>query len=98
MPPRTDTRPQPMPKPQRRPAQPDAPQPSQVAAVRRALEDGNAAQARQRLPVHRSLGVGPLRRPELRDNRASVGDLQDPAPADFLKIVAESVLQLADSN
>jgi tetratricopeptide (TPR) repeat protein len=37
-----------MPKPSRRPAQPDAPQPSQVAAVRRALDEGHLPQARQR--------------------------------------------------
>ena len=42
-----------MPKPQRRPTQPDTPQPSQVAAVRRALEEGNAPQARQRLAALR---------------------------------------------
>jgi len=42
-----------MSKPSRRPAQPDAPQPSQLAAVRRALEEGNASQARQRLAVLR---------------------------------------------
>jgi len=52
-----------MPKPQRRPAQPDTPQPSQLAAVRRALEDGNDTQARQRLAALRESfpGFKPLR-------------------------------------
>ena len=52
-----------MPKPHRRTAQPHAPQPSQLAAVRRALEDGNAAQARQRLAALRESfpGFKPLR-------------------------------------
>lgn len=52
-----------MPKPKRPTRQPDAPQPSQLAAVRRALEDGNAAQARQRLAALRESfpGFKPLR-------------------------------------
>jgi thioredoxin-like negative regulator of GroEL len=52
-----------MPKPHRRSAQPEAPQPGQLAAVRRALEDGNAAQARQRLAALRESfpGFKPLR-------------------------------------